>query len=248
MKYQAINYDSAALCSHVVIFFESAANATYNVAGLPAAARAVREVAAFGVDHCWIATRDDWHPDPDCRAELARMAGAMGFQIVTLERQTPDLSGTVIMFCGEDILSTGSIRSALLGLINTGQRLASISANSDRIEDTADSERSVKPLDKVARRIIAETGKPGDGIVSRTINRPISRAISRQLLRWPAIRPLHATLGTALLGMAMLVSLLTGGNSGLVVGALLFQAASIFDGVDGEIKDITRLLWREGLA
>lgn len=44
---------------------------------------------------------------------------------------------------------------------------------------------------------------------------------------------------TALLGIAMAAYLFHGGVGGLVVGALLFQAASIMDGVDGEIARAT---------
>ena len=100
---------------------------------------------------------------------------------------------------------------------------------------------------QVARQIVAATGKPGDGIVSRWINRPISQAISRQLLRWKQIRPVHATAVTAVLAVAMVICLLTmTGRPGLVAGALLYQAASIFDGVDGEIARATFRTSRAG--
>jgi CDP-L-myo-inositol myo-inositolphosphotransferase len=93
---------------------------------------------------------------------------------------------------------------------------------------------------KVAsRQIVASTGKSGDGIVSRYVNRPISRAITRVLLRFPGIRPHHATAAAGAIGILMAASLLVGGKAGLLLGAILFQLASIVDGVDGEIARAT---------
>lgn len=100
-----------------------------------------------------------------------------------------------------------------------------------------------------ARQIIRATAKPGDGIVSRHLNRPISQACTAILLwLFPRLRPIHATWGTALLALAMIAALLTGTEAGLVAGALLFQAASIFDGVDGEIARATFRTSPQGAA
>lgn len=90
-----------------------------------------------------------------------------------------------------------------------------------------------------AAAVLRTTGKAGDGPVSRWLNRPVSRRLSALLLHLPGIRPIHATIGTAMLALAMLACLVAGGESGLIAGALLFQAASIFDGVDGEIARAT---------
>lgn len=87
--------------------------------------------------------------------------------------------------------------------------------------------------------ILRSTAKPSDGLVSRWLNRPVSRFLSAQLLRFPAIRPLHASLGTAFLAAAMILALVYGGRTGLIAGGLLFHAASVFDGVDGEIARAT---------
>jgi CDP-L-myo-inositol myo-inositolphosphotransferase len=90
-----------------------------------------------------------------------------------------------------------------------------------------------------ARDILRATAKPSDGVVSRWLNRPVSRSISALLLHLPWIRPLHATIGTAVLAVLMFVALALGGREGLIVGALLFHSASVFDGVDGEIARAT---------
>src|SRR3569623_247167 len=54
-----------------------------------------------------------------------------------------------------------------------------------------------------AREVLLATGKASDGLISRWLNRPISRAISALLLRYTGAKPVHATLGTAALALAM---------------------------------------------
>ena len=97
-------------------------------------------------------------------------------------------------------------------------------------------------VDKAASswRVVRATGKAGDGLVSRWINRPVSHAISWLVLFIPGARPVHATLVAALLGLAMIAALFMGGAQGPVWGALLYQAASVVDGVDGEMARATQ--------
>jgi len=89
------------------------------------------------------------------------------------------------------------------------------------------------------RHLVRGTGKRSDGVVSRYLNRPISRGISAWLLRVPGIRPWHATSATALAALAMFLSLTFGGWPGLLAGGVLFHVASVLDGVDGEIARAT---------
>jgi phosphatidylglycerophosphate synthase len=90
-----------------------------------------------------------------------------------------------------------------------------------------------------AMAILRGTSKPGDGIVSRYFNRPISQRISRLVLAIPQARPIHATIAAALFGLVMFWGLLSGGKGGLMLGGILFQAASVLDGVDGEMARAT---------
>jgi CDP-L-myo-inositol myo-inositolphosphotransferase len=90
-----------------------------------------------------------------------------------------------------------------------------------------------------AAAILRASGKPGDGPVSRWLNRPISQRLSRLVLAIPAARPVHATLVTAFIAVIMFASLLTGGEAGLIAGGLLFHSASVIDGVDGEMARAT---------
>ncbi len=89
-------------------------------------------------------------------------------------------------------------------------------------------------------RIVRATGKAGDGLVSRYINRPVSHAMTWLVLAIPGARPIHATILAALLGLAMIAALFWGGAQGPVWGALLYQAASVVDGVDGEMARATQ--------
>jgi phosphatidylglycerophosphate synthase len=92
---------------------------------------------------------------------------------------------------------------------------------------------------EAVRHLVRGTGKGSDGLVSRYLNRPISRALSVRLLRFPGIRPWHATAATAMVAIAMFLSLVFGGWTGLMVGGVLFHTASVLDGVDGEIARAT---------
>ncbi|MDB5723442.1 MAG: CDP-alcohol phosphatidyltransferase family protein [Novosphingobium sp.] len=180
----------------VAIHFRDGPAAERLVAGLPAAARAVREVAAAGFDECRIHTDDEWRPSRRSLDEIERLAKPAR---VTLAHGAAGQS-----------VNYGALAIPGEELINP--------------EWT----------------VLKSTAKPGDGIVSRTFNRPISRFISRRLLKIPLIRPSHATLGTALIALAMMAVLLGRPSElGLIIGATLFQCASIFDGVDGEIARAT---------
>ncbi|MEA3001068.1 MAG: 1L-myo-inositol 1-phosphate cytidylyltransferase / CDP-L-myo-inositol myo-inositolphosphotransferase [Sphingomonadales bacterium] len=93
---------------------------------------------------------------------------------------------------------------------------------------------------EATRWLLRSTGKEGDGYISRRLNRPVSRAISAFLLiRFPEVRPNHATAATAIVALLMFASLMFGGWPGLIAGGILFHAASVLDGVDGEIARAT---------
>ncbi len=76
--------------------------------------------------------------------------------------------------------------------------------------------------------------KPQDGFVSRFLNRPISRRITRFLLKFP-IHPNWWTISIFVLPLIACVFLVRGDYVSIVIGAAIFQAFSILDGCDGEI-------------
>jgi phosphatidylglycerophosphate synthase len=89
-------------------------------------------------------------------------------------------------------------------------------------------------IDGIEKRFLRDSGKSQDGFVSRYLNRPISRMVSRLLLRFPTT-PNTWTLST--FPIPVLASLvLSGGTYGSFIwGLVLFQVFSILDGCDGEI-------------
>jgi CDP-L-myo-inositol myo-inositolphosphotransferase len=76
--------------------------------------------------------------------------------------------------------------------------------------------------------------KPQDGFVSRFLNRPISRRITRFLVKFP-IHPNAWTISIFVLPLIACVFLVRGNYVSIVIGAAIFQAFSILDGCDGEI-------------
>ena len=92
-------------------------------------------------------------------------------------------------------------------------------------------------IDKVeiaGSKLFSNTAKSQDGIVSRFVNRPISRAVSRFLVRLPLL-PNQWTLIAMAIPIAGTLLLLRGDYFGFAVGAILFQLHSVLDGCDGEI-------------
>jgi 1L-myo-inositol 1-phosphate cytidylyltransferase / CDP-L-myo-inositol myo-inositolphosphotransferase len=76
--------------------------------------------------------------------------------------------------------------------------------------------------------------KPQDGFVSRYLNRPISRRMTRLLLKFP-IRPNAFTMFIFILPLVAAVLFQRGNYVSILLGAAIFQVFSIFDGCDGEI-------------
>src|SRR3954467_12682368 len=76
--------------------------------------------------------------------------------------------------------------------------------------------------------------KPQDGFVSRFLNRPISRRITRLLLKFP-VHPNALTISIFILPIIASFFLVRGHYGNVLVGAAIFQVFSILDGCDGEI-------------
>lgn len=89
-------------------------------------------------------------------------------------------------------------------------------------------------IDGIERRFLRGSGKSQDGFVSRYLNRPISRAITRLLLRFPATPNAWTWLIFSIPVVAALL-LARGSYWSFVWGLILFQIFSILDGCDGEI-------------
>lgn len=78
--------------------------------------------------------------------------------------------------------------------------------------------------------------RPG-GLIARYVNRPVSLRISRLLLH-TRVTPNQVSMFAAVVGLVGVVALLLPGRWPAVLGALLLQANSIIDGIDGELARI----------
>lgn len=224
--------------SPIVVVFGSAWAAERLVAGVPAAARALREAALAGAERCTIAVPGGWTPGRFAQAELDRLAQGMAW--TTADAASLDRDDTrQVLIVGERPAGAERLRAALAGEARSGGPLLIAPARDWRRLPLPDRAEATRRLDRAGRAIVAATSKPGDGIVSQLLNRPVSQRITRLMLRIPGVTPFHATLVSALIALAMLASLVFGGQAGLVAGAVLYQLASIVDGVDGEIARAT---------
>ena len=84
------------------------------------------------------------------------------------------------------------------------------------------------------KHLLRHSGKSQDGMVSKFLNRPISRVITRLLLKLP-ITPNAWTILIFALALVAFVFLVRGDYTGFLAGSALFQLINILDGCDGEI-------------
>ncbi len=90
-------------------------------------------------------------------------------------------------------------------------------------------------LREAERRLMRDQGrKTRDGPVSRHLNRPVSRWLSRYLVR-TAVTPNQVSLASWILSCSAAGLMALGGYPALAAGGVLAQLASIIDGCDGEI-------------
>jgi CDP-L-myo-inositol myo-inositolphosphotransferase len=228
-----------------VVIFRSQEAARQLIAGIPAAARAVHEAALAGAAECWLLVQGG-NIGAAVLIEAERLAAPAALRVGSLDRLA-ELTGAAVLVSGERQVEAATIRRALGGPARPEE--GALAAEENHAAAALELDHSWSKTGYAARSatIVAATTKPQDGIVSRLFNRPVSQAISRQLLHFAAVRPAHATVATAAIGLVMYACLvLLPGTRGLVAGALLFQAASVIDGVDGEIARATHRTTRFG--
>lgn len=221
-KHPVCEIRSAVIMTIPPLLFQSETHARSLIAGLPCAARAVRNLDAAGAIAAGGAVKllasGGWKDCSDLESEIQRLA--------------PDVTAKFEAYSElehPEVLDAQGIAAGDIGM--------DVRPAVPILERTPRSPQAA--IAAASRRVIAATGKPEDGVVSRWINRPISRAISYFALKVPGVRPIHGTVAAAAIGVAMAVCLSAGGEIGLIAGAILFQLASIVDGVDGEIARAT---------
>ena len=94
--------------------------------------------------------------------------------------------------------------------------------------------RAPNDIPAAERDFLRRMGKPQDGVVSRFINRPLTRPITRLALRFP-VTPTNWTLGIFVLPLLAAVFLWRGSYGSIVIGTAIYQLYSMLDGCDGEI-------------
>jgi phosphatidylglycerophosphate synthase len=93
-------------------------------------------------------------------------------------------------------------------------------------------------LKKARRALLATARKPTDSFISRNINRRVSLFLTRPLI-WLGVRPNPLSVICLAIGMASCWFIAQGGYVQSLLGAFLFEFASIFDGCDGEVARLT---------
>lgn len=219
------------LLVRTIVTFGSTDLAQGLVAGLPACARACLIAQARGLPGIGapVLAVPGGLLDLGCHADLRRLCPD-GYAVIDSDA----IQASDRCFSGEALVAnfadTGFSRAVPEGDRNSISSFYKINSEAKLRAD----------LRRAGWDLVKASGKPSDGIVSRHLNRPVSMRISFALLHLPWIRPGHATALTALCAMAMFAALLSGTTYGLLAGAILFQVASIVDGVDGEIARVTR--------
>ncbi|HMJ11983.1 MAG TPA: CDP-alcohol phosphatidyltransferase family protein, partial [Polyangiaceae bacterium] len=110
-------------------------------------------------------------------------------------------------------------------------------------EDVAFAFAPIDVVDRAARRraeraLFRSLRKTQDGWTSRWLNRYISLAISRWLVKTP-LYPNQVSFAILLVGLGGAALAARGDYWSLVAGAFLFQTQSVLDGCDGEMSRVT---------
>ncbi len=91
---------------------------------------------------------------------------------------------------------------------------------------------------RAERELLQSARKHSDGPFSKYLNRPISLAISRRLVRTRAT-PNQITTANLLLGLMCGFFAAIGGYVPFLASGILFHLTSVFDGIDGEMAKLT---------
>ncbi len=187
--------------------------------------------------------------------EQAPSLPADGHAIALVESSATATSGIVAGFGGRgDAWSTGVLvasRALFDALDDVGaggrtrtlpQALADLAAQGTvRAADIGDAmwhpARNEHERRLAQSLLVRSLRKSVDGVISRYINRRFSLAATRVLMHFP-VRPNHVTAFSLMISVAAAVTaaMATVASPGwLVVGAVLWQLASMLDGIDGEI-------------
>ncbi|MBL7118281.1 MAG: NTP transferase domain-containing protein [Candidatus Syntrophoarchaeum sp.] len=89
-------------------------------------------------------------------------------------------------------------------------------------------------LEYAKNKMLKSLEKPTDGIISKCINRKISKRITARIVN-TNLTPTQITIISFIMALASAAFFLLGEHKYLVIGGILAQASSIIDGCDGEV-------------
>ncbi len=156
-----------------------------------------------------------------------------------------DASDTGVMLCTEGLFH-GLERAAAEGRhgLSDGLRELARGGRAIAVDVTGEPWLDVdtpEALREAERLVLRANGrKVRDGPVSRYINRPVSRRLTRYLVRTP-VTPNQISFAAWVLSCLAAVLFALGGYPALAAGGVIAQIASIIDGCDGEIARLKRM-------
>ncbi len=177
--------------------------------------------------------------------DVTRVQIANGrLQAIDKKLQEWDAADTGVMLCTPGLFQ-GLERAAAAGRhgLSDGLRELAREGRARSIDVTGQPWLDVdtpEALREAERRMMHEQGgKTRDGPVSRHFNRPVSRWLTRYLVRTP-VTPNQISLVSWLLSCIAAALFVAGGYPALAAGGTIAQLASIIDGCDGEIARLKR--------
>jgi phosphatidylglycerophosphate synthase len=170
--------------------------------------------------------------------------GALGKEIAAINVAGPEVFAAIGLLAGDTsgdgigrpvLLVGAQKRAALLAGILTpddAYRLAASGVTDTRTLQTP----TILVTDQASRdyarsMLLKALRKPIDGLVSRTLNRPVSIAVSSIIVATP-LTPNHLSVICFLLALGA-AGLMVSGH--FVLGAVLMHVSSVLDGCDGEV-------------
>lgn len=222
----------------VLVLTEPASDPLRRVGGVPIALRLAKDAATAGVDG--IVVRAD---EPHRGAIVRALSEAPG-PLPPVMDEPPERARRVVVAA-----STVMHRRSLAELVGS-EAFRSLPPGATRDLDeepfSADVPYGFDPVlvadaksaQRAERLLFRSLRKPADGWTSRYLNRYLSLAVSRVLVRTP-LSPNQISFGILAIGLTGAWFASRGSYWDLVIGALLFHAQSVLDGCDGEISRIT---------
>jgi phosphatidylglycerophosphate synthase len=213
------------------------------VLGVPVALRAALSLQAAGVERIVVISDTDpsWLRDDRLRLPVERASKwPAGGALVVGDGVVCDAKAlrTVASVEGEARVHEG-LEVVLARTDREGASLDAIGRGPERTpHGVVMFARTGDEASRAENALIASLRKPQDGWVSRAINRRISLALTRKLVR-TKLRPNEVSAAIMVLGVLSGLIAAFFAPVGLVIGAVLFQLQSVLDGCDGELSRLT---------